>query len=108
MCIRDTVVGQALRDAGTTLGQITHLLHANFGTPFAESQFHKPLGIDAGRTLHDWGLDVGHVGGADQLLGLHQLMESGRGRRGDLILLVGAAMGFSWSAAVMEVTNWAA
>lgn len=102
-----TVVGQALRDAGTTLGEIGHLLHANFGTPFAESQFHKPLGIEAGRTLHDWGLDVGHVGGADQLLGLHQLMESGRGHRGDLVLLVGAAMGFSWSAAVVEVTNWA-
>ncbi|WP_441251004.1 ketoacyl-ACP synthase III family protein [Kitasatospora sp. McL0602] len=101
------VVGQALRDAGTTLGEISYLVHANFGTPFAEVQFHKPLGIDAGRTMHDWGLDVGHVGGADQLLGLHQLLESGRARQGDLILLIGAAMGFSWSAAVVQVTNWA-
>ncbi|MER5641551.1 ketoacyl-ACP synthase III family protein [Kitasatospora sp. NPDC002227] len=102
-----TVVGAALREAGATLGEINHLVHANFGTPFAEAQFHKPLGIEADRTMHDWGLDVGHVGGADQLLGLHELMETGRGRKGDLVLLLGASMGFSWTAAVAQVTNWA-
>ncbi|AUG78803.1 3-oxoacyl-ACP synthase [Kitasatospora sp. MMS16-BH015] len=100
-------VGQALRDAEATLGEVAFLVHANFGTPFAEGQFHKPLGIEAGRTMHDWGLDVGHVGGADQLLGLHQLVESGRARQGDLILLLGASMGFSWTAAVARVTTWA-
>ena len=99
------VVDRALTDAGVGLAEISLLVHANISTLLAEAQFHKPLGIDAGRTTLDWGRDIGHVGGADQLLGLNQLMSSGRARSGDLVLLIGAGMGFSWTAAVVEVLS---
>ena len=101
-------VDQALQDAGVALGDIELLVHANIARPLAEAQFHHALGIPAQRTTYEWGRDIGHVGGADQLLGLDHLMESGRLAAGQRVLLVGAGMGFTWTAAVLEMSGPAA
>jgi len=103
-----TVVDQALQDAGVALGDIELLVHANVARPLAEAQFHQGLGIPAERTTYEWGRDIGHVGGADQLLGLDHLVESGRLEPRQRVLLIGAGMGFTWTAAVVEMNGPAA
>jgi 3-oxoacyl-[acyl-carrier-protein] synthase-3 len=49
------------------------------------------------------GLDVGHVGAADQLLSLAGLVERGQLRPGDLVGLLGMARGMHWACTVMEI-----
>jgi 3-oxoacyl-[acyl-carrier-protein] synthase-3 len=98
-------IQRALGDAGVSRDAVDLLVHANLARPLAESQFHQPLGFKAEDTTYEWGRDVGHVGGADQLLGLDHLVESGRLRPGQRVLLVGVGMGFTCTAAVVEMTG---
>jgi 3-oxoacyl-[acyl-carrier-protein] synthase-3 len=49
------------------------------------------------------GLEVGHVGAADQLLSLAGLVERGQLRPGDLVGLLGMARGMHWACTVMEI-----
>ncbi|WP_261567505.1 3-oxoacyl-[acyl-carrier-protein] synthase III C-terminal domain-containing protein [Frankia gtarii] len=45
------------------------------------------------------------MGGADQLIGLHQLVMEKKPKPGDLIAAVGAGIGFMWTVGVLEVLN---
>lgn len=49
------------------------------------------------------GLEVGHVGAADQLLSLAGLIERGQLRPGDLVGLLGVGRGMHWACTLMEI-----
>ncbi|MDH6112506.1 3-oxoacyl-[acyl-carrier-protein] synthase-3 [Kitasatospora sp. MAP12-15] len=103
-------VGSALRDAGTDLDGIAHVVHPNTGEGTVRNAFYAPLGIDADRTVYEWGRDYGHIGAADQLVNLDHLATSGRVTPGDLVLVLGVGIGFTWSVMILEVLsdpNWA-
>ena len=63
----------------------------------------EPLGLELASTAWSWGRRTGHVGGADQLTGLAELVETGAAGPGDRVMLVGIGAGFSWTCAVVEV-----
>lgn len=96
------VVGTALRDADTDLSAIAHVVHANTGEGTVRNAFYAPLGIQADQTVYEWGRDYGHIGAADQLVNLDHLATSGRLTPGDLVLVLGVGIGFTWSAMVLE------
>ncbi|GAA1906051.1 ketoacyl-ACP synthase III [Streptomyces sodiiphilus] len=97
------VLERALDDAGTKLSRTQWFVHANVSEQIAEWGFYRPLGLDRARTTYDWGLDFGHMGGGDHIIGLNHLFESGRPRPGDLVVTVGVGPGFLWTAMVLEV-----
>jgi 3-oxoacyl-[acyl-carrier-protein] synthase-3 len=98
-----TVLGQALSDADTELGDTQWFIHANMSKTIVDWGFHGALGLDPDSTVYDWGLDYAHMGGGDQIIGLNRLFESGRPKPGDLIVTAGAGIGFMWTVAVLEV-----
>ncbi|GAB2729432.1 ketoacyl-ACP synthase III family protein [Kitasatospora kifunensis] len=56
------------------------------------------------RTTWEFARTVGHLGAADQFAGLHHLQRSQSLTPGDHVLLLGVGVGFTWSAAMLEVT----
>jgi 3-oxoacyl-[acyl-carrier-protein] synthase-3 len=96
------VLGQALDEAELTLEQAEWVVHATLIKPLAEWGFYKSLNLDRSRTTYDWGLDYGHMGTCDQLIGLNHLMESGRPKPGDRLVTWAAGIGFMWTVAVLE------
>ncbi len=100
-----TVLQAALDDADTKLSDTQFFVHANIAESIANFSFYMMLGIDRSTTTYDWGQDIGHCGGADQLLGLNHLIETGRPQPGDKIVAMGVGVGFMWTVAVLEIVS---
>ena len=94
----------ALDDAGLKVEDIDHLV-----TPFVHrgggrTEVHDAIGFREEQTLwHEFGRHVGHLGGGDQLAGLNYLVEQDRLAVGQHVLLYGLGMGFTFSAAILEI-----
>ncbi|OAR21947.1 3-oxoacyl-ACP synthase [Streptomyces sp. ERV7] len=97
-----TAVKECLDEAECDLSSMAAVIVPFFGAELSRRQCLGPLGIPAGRTLHDWGLEIGHLGAGDQFAGLARLLEQDELRPGDRVLAVGVGAGFSWTCAVLE------
>ncbi|WP_329040590.1 ketoacyl-ACP synthase III family protein [Streptomyces sp. NBC_00178] len=100
---QQTVIKQALADAGSELADADWVVLPHFGRRRLDSIYHKPFGIDPDRTTWEWNRTVGHLGAGDQFAGLDHLTASGRARPGDRIVLVSVGAGYSWGCAVVDV-----
>ncbi|MEU1215009.1 ketoacyl-ACP synthase III family protein [Streptomyces sp. NPDC005791] len=108
---QQTVIKEALADAGSDLADADWVVLPHFGRRRLDAIYHKPFGIDPARTTWDWNRTVGHLGAGDQFAGLDHLTVSGRARPGDRIVLVSVGAGYSWGCAVVDVLeqpDWAA
>ncbi len=106
-----SVVKQALADAELELGEAEWVLLPHFGRRRLESIYLDQFGIPVERTTWQWSRTVGHLGAGDQFASLDHLVSSGTARPGDRCLLVSVGAGYSWGAAVVEITDpppWAA
>ncbi|WP_367044698.1 ketoacyl-ACP synthase III family protein [Streptomyces sp. Je 1-332] len=95
----------ALADADTTIADVAWFVYPNVGCSLFDWDLLKSLGIDQSRTTWEWGRQVGHLGGGDQIAGLNHLLESGKARPGDKVVLVGTGGGWSFGTAVLEVQD---
>jgi 3-oxoacyl-[acyl-carrier-protein] synthase-3 len=95
-------IERSLADAKLTLADITWTVFPNLGATTLRRAYHGPLGLDLSATAWEWGRHTGHVGAADQIIGLANVAGSGRAKPGDRVLLVGIGAGFSWTCAVIE------
>ncbi len=64
-----------------------------------------PLGIPVERTTWPRGSHIGHTGAGDRFVGLEHLITNGDVRTGYQVLLIEVGSGFTWCAAVVEITN---
>ncbi len=92
----------SLADADLKLADIRWTVFPNLGADTLRRAYLEPLGLDLAATTWEWGRRTGHVGAADQIIGLAKLAGSGRAEPGDRVLLVGIGAGFSWTCAVAE------
>jgi len=107
---RQAEVGRAaLADAGLDTDDVAVVLHANAARWLAEPWM-AALGLPMSRSAWEFGRTTGHLGSSDQLVCLDRLLAAGRLHRGDYVLAMGSAPGFSIAALVLEVTeegSWA-
>lgn len=99
------VVADVLDEADMRLEDVRFVLHPAIGQTIVDHSYWRLLGVDRARTGYDWALDYGHLGAGDQFAALNMLVEGGRLNPGDLLLAVGAGIGYMWTAAVIEVTG---
>ncbi|QFZ20851.1 ketoacyl-ACP synthase III family protein [Saccharothrix syringae] len=107
--IRDVITEtfeQVLDEAGTTADRITRAVPVVATEPVNLGLF-RILGLDDTLSTWDFGATTGHLGAADNLVGLHHLVTTGAVRPGDAVLLVGGGSGFACTLAVVEVTGQA-
>lgn len=93
----------ALEEAGVGRERVARFVWPNVGLRTLRTRYLEPLGLELASTTWSWGRRTGHVGGADQLTGLAELVETGAVGPGDRVMLVGIGAGFSWTCAVVEV-----
>ncbi|MFP4151486.1 MAG: 3-oxoacyl-[acyl-carrier-protein] synthase III C-terminal domain-containing protein, partial [Alkalispirochaeta sp.] len=93
------VIREALHKSGLSEAEIDYLaiLH------FKRSTHHlvlEELGLSDEQTTY---LDqYGHIGQNDQIISLEEGLRSGRISDGDIIVMVGAGIGFVWASAVIR------
>lgn len=98
-------IERSLADAQLKLADIDWSVFPNLGADVLREAYLEPLGLDLAATAWEWGRRTGHVGAADQIIGLGNLADSGRATAGDRVLLVGIGAGFSWTCAVVEIIS---
>jgi 3-oxoacyl-[acyl-carrier-protein] synthase-3 len=101
-------VDRALADADAKLSDIDWFVLPSLGGSRIKAHFLDPFGLDPERTTWPWARQVGHLGAGDQIAGLGHLGDAGYLTGGQRCLLFGVGVGFSWSAAVVEVLDWPA
>jgi len=99
------VVKQALADAELELDEARWVLLPHFGRRRLESIYLQQYGIPVERTTWPWSRTVGHLGAGDQFASLDHVVSSGLARPGDRCVLVSVGAGYSWGAAVVEITD---
>jgi 3-oxoacyl-[acyl-carrier-protein] synthase-3 len=107
---QQTVIKQALADAGMDLGDARWVVLPHFGRRRLQSIYYKPFGIDPARTTWEFSRTVGHLGAGDQFASLDHLMVTGKAAPGDRCVLISVGAGYSWGCAVVEITerpDWA-
>ena len=102
---QQTVIKQALADAGMELADADWVVLPHFGRRRLQSIYYKPFGIDPERTTWHYSRTVGHLGAGDQFASLDHLVVTGRAAPGDRVVLVSVGAGYSWGCAVLEVTD---
>ncbi|WP_031169518.1 ketoacyl-ACP synthase III family protein [Streptomyces durhamensis] len=107
---QQTVLKQALADAGMELGDARWVVLPHFGRRRLQAIYYKPFGIEPDRTTWEFSRTVGHLGAGDQFASLDHLLVSGKAGPGDRLVLVSVGAGYSWGCAVVEITarpDWA-
>ncbi|WP_232668449.1 ketoacyl-ACP synthase III family protein [Pseudonocardia sp. TRM90224] len=98
-----SVVTRALAEAGVRLDDVDWFLTPFVGRALFQDAFLRPLGYTPRNTLLETGLTIGHLGPADQIYALNHLAGNDLLEPGSTLLVLGTAMGFSFSAAVLTV-----
>ena len=98
-----SVVDRALADAGLEARDVDWLAAPFIGRTLFRESFLRPLELRPRGTTLEYGLTVGHLSAADQLVGLHELVTTGTAEPGQHVLAVGTGMGFTYAAAVLRV-----
>lgn len=94
------LVDETLRALGAKVDDVAHLL-INHGDQRMHRRLLTTLGLPEEKSVFAYHRQ-GHMGGADTLIALRELVDEGRVHDGDLILLATSAMGFSWGITALE------
>lgn len=93
----------ALASAGIAPGDVDWHVVPHLGLPKIRHQLIDPLGIPLERTTWGWGATLGHLGGGDQIAGLHHLRTNNKIDSGTICALHGVGGGFTWTTAVIRI-----
>lgn len=97
---------RSLAEAGIASRDVKKIVLPNLGRKLMEAAYFELCENQLDRTLWSTlGRSIGHLGPADQILGLDHLLETGAVRAGDHVALLGAGAGFSWSCMILEVLS---
>lgn len=94
------VISNALESSGHTFGDIDHLFTNQVKKSITDNLLLE-LGLDEARTMRTM-KEYGHMGPVDTLFCLARAHESGGIQPGDLVVLAGSAIGFTWAALVIQ------
>lgn len=94
------VIQDALECSGYTVHDIDHLFMNQVKRSITDSLMGE-LGLQESQTIRTM-QDYGHMGAVDTLFCLALAQVEGRIKKGDLIVLAGSAIGFTWAATVLK------
>jgi 3-oxoacyl-[acyl-carrier-protein] synthase III len=95
---------QSAADAGVELSDIVKVCHPN-GARWLVELWMSALGLPFSRSMWDYGHSLGHLGATDQLAAIEHLVRTRQLSRGDRVLLIGNAPGWSIASSVIEITE---
>jgi 3-oxoacyl-[acyl-carrier-protein] synthase-3 len=96
------VVDRICARTGIDRGEIARYIHLNDNRQ-ATADIAKVLDVPVERLTGELGLDHGHFGAADQLLGLRLLTDAGELADGDVVALTTLGGGMHWAATLLRI-----
>ncbi|MFC0003930.1 ketoacyl-ACP synthase III family protein [Micromonospora siamensis] len=99
--VRDEV----LADAGVGVEDVARVAQPFIHRGGGQGENYDLLGFGEKKSTWELGREVGHLGAGDQAAGLNHLLERRLVGPGDLVLMVGVGVGFSFTATLLEVTD---
>ncbi|MEU8700911.1 3-oxoacyl-[acyl-carrier-protein] synthase III C-terminal domain-containing protein [Streptomyces sp. NPDC048680] len=97
-----TVFERACDRAGVDTGQVAKFLFLNDNQD-SLADIARAVGVPLERTNAALGADLGHCGGADQLICLDTYLERGELVEGDVVALAGISIGMHWYCTLLTV-----
>lgn len=98
------VIERVLADAGIARERVARVVLPFTGRSVLEQEYFPHLGnVEPARSSEDRGREIGHLGGADPIAGLHFAIKSGELSTGDLAIVYSDGVGIVQSAALVEV-----
>ncbi|MDO9326344.1 MAG: 3-oxoacyl-ACP synthase [Methanoregula sp.] len=94
------VINNALKNSGYSVEDIDHIFTNQVKRSITDNLM-KELGLKEPQTLRTM-KEYGHMGPVDTLFALALAHEEGRIKPGDLVVLAGSAIGFTWAATVLK------
>lgn len=101
--VANTVMSRALAEAGIVKKDIRCFVFPFVGKESLAKEFARPLGVSLDRTMMDFGCRTGHLGSADQLVGLCEIQRKSLVSSGEIVALVGMGAGQTWSVAILRI-----
>ncbi|MFJ5639630.1 3-oxoacyl-ACP synthase III family protein [Streptomyces sp. NPDC093223] len=96
------VIDRACKRAQVDFGEVRYVLHLNENAKALQA-FARNLGVDLERTNAELAVEHGHLGTADQLFALDELLAAGRLSPGDLVALTSTGTGMHWACTLLRV-----
>ena len=96
------VIQRACDRAGVDQDRLTHLIYINDSADTIEEAA-APFGISIEHTNAEISALHGHMGAADQLISLGELLQRGDLKAGDVVALSGISIGMRWYCTLIEV-----
>jgi 3-oxoacyl-[acyl-carrier-protein] synthase-3 len=96
------VIEGACRRAGIDRSEVTHIVYIN-DSPDSIDDVARPFGIPPERTNAAVSVTHGHMGAADQLVSLGELVQRGQVGSGDVVALCGISIGMRWYCTLVRV-----
>ncbi|MGW1892256.1 ketoacyl-ACP synthase III family protein [Streptomyces sp. NPDC002004] len=84
---------------------VKHTIVPSSAWEMADSYFAEPLGLTRERTTWYYARQTGHIGPADQFLGLDHLIRERRLHPGDYVLMVGLGGGYCMTHALIQLVE---
>ncbi|MEU8543833.1 3-oxoacyl-[acyl-carrier-protein] synthase III C-terminal domain-containing protein [Streptomyces sp. NPDC048717] len=94
------LTNELLESIGAKVEDVSYLLVTHGARPIHENLL-KELGLAESRSVLNYDR-LGHMGGADTLIAMRDLMAGDRLRPGDLVLHATSAIGFTWGVLAMK------
>jgi 3-oxoacyl-[acyl-carrier-protein] synthase-3 len=95
------MIKEALEKCNKTTKDISYVV-MNQGDHRLFSHISHSLGIEESKIIQSY-QTYGHIGGSDIFYGLYLLSQNQKLRKGDVIVMASSAVGYSWSATIIEV-----
>jgi 3-oxoacyl-[acyl-carrier-protein] synthase III len=99
------VMRRALDEAGIRAYEIDRVLVEHVGADFTFMFCLMPMRLPLKRSTVDFANTVGHLGAADHIASLDNLLTTGQLSPGDRLLLVGGSTGWNAASAVLTITE---
>jgi 3-oxoacyl-[acyl-carrier-protein] synthase-3 len=99
--VRDDALADAVVGIEDIARAVVPFIHRGGG----QSENYDTLGFGEKKSVWEFGREVGHLGAGDQAAGLNYLLENKLLAPGDLVLLIGVGVGFSFTASVLEIVD---
>ncbi|MFN8771099.1 MAG: ketoacyl-ACP synthase III family protein [Pseudomonadota bacterium] len=88
---------------GHKASDISYFILPNLGKKLLETNYYSVFNCTDANTLWDFGKTVGHLGTGDCIAGLSYLKDSCKLSSGELVFMLGAGSGFSWTGCLIEI-----
>lgn len=83
--------------------EVKYYILPNLGKKILEENYYTVFKGAEDKSLWCFGKTVGHLGTSDCMVGLSYLLENNILKSGDIILLLGAGSGFTWSTLLLQI-----